>query len=410
MATELPEPLQWVLLLLAGCRWPEADEDQLRDMAEHCRKTAEGLKDASRGADSAIKRALDGQQGNAAQSLGAYWVKFSVGKGTENEPGRLGGAVNALNGMGDMLEQMANSAETAKIQIVVQLGILAFEIATAEAESVVTAGASMLQVPVMIQTQRQIVLGILKKLATEMITMAAKQAIQMAAINLLAQGIELAEGHRKSIDMKEVGQNALGGAIGGATGHLLGAGIGGIGKKLGAEAALGSTVGKMATGAAVGVGADALTQLITTGEVDTSSLLGSGLSGGAGVGLHAAGAAAKAHANAPKPGEGPHLDIPGPTAPGTGGRQDGPPPSFTKPDSAPTGESSYHGPEGNSSTATGTASGTGTGSESKPNGLTPFGSGRTSDAPPPSYAEATSGAGRHDAPPPSYAEATSGAG
>ncbi|MEU5382832.1 toxin glutamine deamidase domain-containing protein [Kitasatospora cineracea] len=409
MATELPEPLQWVLLLLAGCRWPEADEDQLRDMAEHCRKTAEGLKDASRGADSAIKRALDGQQGNAAQSLGAYWVKFSVGKGTENEPGRLGGAVNALNGMGDMLEQMANSAETAKIQIVVQLGILAFEIATAEAESVVTAGASMLQVPVMIQTQRQIVLGILKKLATEMITMAAKQAIQMAAINLLAQGIELAEGHRKSIDMKEVGQNALGGAIGGATGHLLGAGIGGIGKKLGAEAALGSTVGKMATGAAVGVGADALTQLITTGEVDTSSLLGSGLSGGAGVGLHAAGAAAKAHANAPKPGEGPHLDIPGPTAPGTGGRQDGPPPSFTKPDSAPTGESSYHGPEGNSSTATGTASGTGTGSESKPNGLTPFGSGRTSDAPPPSYAEATSGAGRHETPP-SSTESPSGAG
>ncbi|GAA4984256.1 hypothetical protein GCM10025734_06940 [Kitasatospora paranensis] len=339
MAVELPEPLQWVLLLLAGCRWPEADEDQLRDMAAHCRKAAEDLKDAAQGSDAAIKRALDGQQGMAAEALTTYWAKFATGKGTQEDPGYLPGAVNALDGMGDMLEQMANSAETAKIQIIAQLGILAFEIATAEAEAPFTAGASLLEVPVMIGASRAVVSTLLKTLLKEMITMAAKQAAQMAAINLLAQGIEVAEGHRKSIDMNELGQNALGGAIGGASGHLIGRGIGGAGKKLGAESALNSTAGKMATGAVVGVGADVSTQLITTGKVDGESLLGSGLSGGAGAGLHAGAAAIKGHANAPKPAEAPHLDLPNAAA---HGGQHGPP-TFSKP-TASSGGGSYHGP------------------------------------------------------------------
>ncbi|KDN82110.1 hypothetical protein [Kitasatospora cheerisanensis] len=396
MAVELPEPLQWVLLLLAGCRWPEADEDQLRDMADHCRRTADGLKDAAQAGDATIKRALEGQQGVAAEALGKYWEKYSVGKGTQEEPGYLPGAINALNGMGDMLEQMANSAETAKIQIIAQLGILAFELATAEAEAPFTAGASMLEVPAFIAASRATVMATLKTLLKEMLVMAAKQAAQMGAINLLAQGIELAEGHRKSIDMKEVGQNALGGAVGGASAHLIGKGIGKAGEKLGVDAALKTTGGKMATGAAIGVGADVSTQLITTGKVDGESLLGSGLSGGAGAGLHAGASAAKGHFATPKAAEGPKL-------PGSGDHagQDGPP-TFNKPDSSG-GASAYHGPAGSSSgsgSAGGssgsshtadagssvgagshsTASGSGTG-ESKVSGLTPFGAGRSADSP-----------------------------
>ncbi|WAL74912.1 toxin glutamine deamidase domain-containing protein [Kitasatospora sp. YST-16] len=358
MAVELPEPLQWVLLLLAGTRWPEADEDQLREMADHCRKAADSLKDATQSADSTIKRALDGQKGNAAEALGKYWDKYSVGKGTEQDPGYLPGAINALNGMGDMLEQVANSAETAKIQIIAQLGILAFELATAEAEAPFTAGASLLEVPVMIAASRVVVSQLLKKLLKEMLEMAAKQAAQMAAINFLAQGIEVAEGHRKSIDMKEVGQNALGGAVGGASAHLIGKGIGAAGKKIGAESALNSTAGKMATGAAVGVGADVSTQLITTGKVDSESLLGSGLSGGAGAGLHAGASALKGHAAAPKPAEAPKLDLPHSTgSTGDGASHDGPP-TFSK-SATSSGDSAYQGPSGTSSSGSSGSSGSG---------------------------------------------------
>ncbi|MEV7175321.1 hypothetical protein [Kitasatospora sp. NPDC093679] len=338
MAVELPEPLQWVLLLLAGTRWPEADEDMLRDMAERWRDGAKTLEDAGRSADSAVKRALDGQRGAAADALGKHWSQFTTGKGTEAEPGYFPGLVQACNGMGDMLEAMANSAETAKIQIVAQLGILAFEIATAEAEAPFTAGASLAEIPVFVGISRTAVQQILKQLLKETLQFAAKQAAQMAAINLLAQGIEVMEGHRKSVDMKELGQNALGGAVAGASGHLIGKGLSAGGSKLGLSSVMETTAGRMAHGAAVGVGADVSTQLITTGHVEGGSLLGSGLSGGASVGLHRGAAAVKGHFNGPPKIPTPHAgpEGAGGATPGAGGA-----PVFSKSDS---GSSSYRGP------------------------------------------------------------------
>ncbi|WP_043176056.1 toxin glutamine deamidase domain-containing protein [Streptomyces sp. NRRL B-24484] len=340
MAVELPEPLQWVLLLLAGTRWPEADEDMLRDMAERWRDGAKTLEDAGRSADSAVKRALDGQRGSAADALAKHWSQFTTGKGTEEDPGYFPGLVQACNGMGDMLEAMANSAETAKIQIVAQLGILAFEIATAEAEAPFTAGVSLAEIPVFVGISRTAVQQILKQLLKETLEFAAKQAAQMAAINLMAQGIEVMEGHRKSIDMKELGQNALGGAVAGASGHLIGKGLSAGGSKLGLSSVMETTAGRMAHGAAVGVGADVSTQLITTGHVEGGSLLGSGLSGGASVGLHRGASAVKGHFNGPPKIPTPHA---GPEGAGGGTAGAGGTPVFSKSDS---GSAGYRGPSG----------------------------------------------------------------
>ncbi|MEU6236829.1 hypothetical protein ABZ885_27905, partial [Kitasatospora sp. NPDC047058] len=314
MATELPEPLQWVLLLLSGTRWPEADEDNLRSMAGHWRDMAQTLTDVAESADAAVKRALEGQVGVAATGLSQYWDNFTVGKG-EAQPGALPGLAKACEGMGDMLESMANSAETAKIQIIAQLGILAVEIATAEVEAPFTAGLSLAQIPVMVGISRTAVQQILKKLAMEAMKFAAKQAVQMAAINLLAQSIQILEGHRKSLDLKELGDNAAGGAVAGASGHLLGKGIGAAGSKVGLGGALKTVPGKMVTAGAAGVGADVVTQVVTTGTVDSHSLLGSGLSGASAAGLHAAGAAVNEHFKAPA------VEVPHGAVPGAGGAE-----------------------------------------------------------------------------------------
>ncbi|MER5639666.1 toxin glutamine deamidase domain-containing protein [Kitasatospora sp. NPDC002227] len=386
MAVELPEPLQWVLLLLAGTRWPEADEDQLRAMADHWRKTADGIEHAAQTADTAMKNALDGQKGTGAEAAAQGWAKFTTGKGTEDDPGYFPGTVKACRGMGDMLEAMANSAETAKIQIVAQLGILAFEIATAEAEAVGTAGLSLLEIPAMIAAGKATIGGILKKLLQEVAMHALKMAVQMGAINLMAQTIELAEGHRKSIDTKELGDSFKGGALSGAFGNVLGKGLGAAGGKLLGKG-MDSLGAKMAHGAATGVGTDVLTQLTLTGKVDSGSLLGSGLSGGAGVGLHAGAQGVRDHFNGP-PKFAPEHGIGDPVPPGEGGRQDGPPPSTPHGeigDPVPSGSggrqdgppsssegssdnSTYHGPDG--------ASGGGEHS----NNLAPFGSDRPSSS------------------------------
>ncbi|RAJ29699.1 hypothetical protein K353_06587, partial [Kitasatospora sp. SolWspMP-SS2h] len=421
MAVEIPEPLQWVFLLLAGTRWPEADEDQLRDMADHCRKTAQGLQDAAQSADSAVKQALDGQKGTAAEALGTYWDTYTVGEGTPENPGYLPGTVNALNAMGDMLEQVANSAETAKIQIIAQLGILAFQVATAEAEAPFTAGASLAQIPVEVGIVRETVGEILQTLLRETLEMAAKMAAQMGAINLLAQTIEVAEGHRKSIDGKEFGRSVLGGAAGGAAAHLIGKGIGAGGAKIGAKDMVGSVPGKMVTGAAAGVGADVSAQLATTGKVDGDSLLGSGLSGAAGAGLHAGAAGIKGHISPPPAPPAPKLDLHGGSGSGSSGAgagagHDGPA-TFNK-STTSSGGGTYHGPAGtpsgsggrgravtettNTSPSTPHPSGTGAGGGSKADGLVPFGpgSGHSSAASTPPTPHDRTGQHIQDAPAP----------
>ncbi|AUG76708.1 hypothetical protein CFP65_1834 [Kitasatospora sp. MMS16-BH015] len=404
MAQELPEPLQWVLLLLAGCRWPEADEDQLREMADHWRKTADGIEHAGQLADTTMKNALEGQRGGGAEAAAAAWADYTTGKGTEEDPGLIPGMVQACRGMGDMLESMANSAETAKITIVAQLGIMAVEIATAEAAAVETLGASMATIPEIIAAGRAAVMAALKTLLKDALKFALRMAIQMGAINLLAQGIEVAEGHRKSIDMKELGQAVEGGAISGAAGHLLGKGLGVLGNSALGKGAMGTLGGRIAHGAATGVGTDVVTQLAMTGKVDPNSLLGSGLSGGAGVGIHAGAQGIRDHFNGP-PKFGPEGGVPGggaheagaheggtpeigdPVPSGEGGRQDGPPPSTSEiGDPVPSGEggrqdgpppssgsggdnSTYHGP-GNSPPSSSPHESTGK--------IAPFGSDRPS--------------------------------
>ncbi|MFJ1708055.1 toxin glutamine deamidase domain-containing protein [Kitasatospora sp. NPDC088346] len=273
---------------------------------------------------------------------------------------------------------MANSAETAKIQIVAQLGILAFEIATAEAEAPFTAGVSLAQIPIAVGVSRAVVQQVLKKLLQEALEFAAKQAAQMAAINVLAQGIEVMEGHRKSIDMKEVGQNALGGAVAGASGHLIGKGLSGAGGKMGLAGAMQTVPGKMVHGAATGVGTDAATQLITTGHVEGGSLLGSGMGGAGAVGAHAAAAAGRAHFKGPTGGI-PHGGVPGADGrhPDGGGKSDaGGKPVFGGGKDLGSGSayrgpgSTDHGPGPSAEKAGGTPDTGGT------KGLVPFGSDR----------------------------------
>ncbi|BFV61098.1 hypothetical protein KCMC57_up62020 [Kitasatospora sp. CMC57] len=363
MAVELPEPLQWVLLLLAGTRWPEGEEDVMREMADRWRATGETLADVGTSVGSAIQRALDGQQGKAAEGLATHWAKFSVGKGTEEDPGFFPGMVKSCEGMAEMLDNMANSTETAKIQIVAQLGILAFEIATAEASAPFTAGASLAAIPAAVAVSRVVVQQILKKLLKEALEFAAKEAAQEVAINLLAQTIQIAEGNRTGLDGKELGQSALGGAVGGASGNLIGKGLGSAAGKAGLGNALESVGGKMVHGAAVGVGADVSTQLITTGTVDGGSLLGSGLSGGSNVGLQHGASALKGKfggdvPDVPTGGSLPSTDAPpvfggrpgGPS--GTGGSGDSSTSSGTHSTGEDGGADAYRGPSGGGSRST----------------------------------------------------------
>ncbi|MGX1477888.1 UNVERIFIED_CONTAM: hypothetical protein RKD50_006696 [Streptomyces canus] len=135
MGVVLPSELDAALDLI-GISWPNVDEDDYRDMAQAMREFADDIDDGAADAHAAISDLIGTNEGLAVQALEMHWSKV---KGTHltnlAEAGRL--AATALDGVAVLIEG-------AKLAAIVQLGILAAEIAAAIAAAPVTLGLSTL--------------------------------------------------------------------------------------------------------------------------------------------------------------------------------------------------------------------------------------------------------------------------
>jgi hypothetical protein len=131
----LPSELDAALDLI-GISWPNVDEDDYRDMAQAMREFADDIDDGAADAHAAISDLIGTNEGLAIQALEKHW---DVVKGTHltnlAEAGRM--AATALDGVAVLIEG-------AKLAAIVQLGILAAEIAAALAAAPLTFGLSTL--------------------------------------------------------------------------------------------------------------------------------------------------------------------------------------------------------------------------------------------------------------------------
>ncbi|MER7566762.1 nucleic acid/nucleotide deaminase domain-containing protein [Streptomyces sp. NPDC048523] len=135
MGVVLPSELDAALDLI-GISWPNVDEDDYRDMAQAMREFADDIDDGAADAHAAIADLIGTNEGLAIQALEKHW---DVVKGTHltnlAEAGRM--AATALDGVAVLIEG-------AKLAAIVQLGILAAEIAAAIAAAPLTLGLSTL--------------------------------------------------------------------------------------------------------------------------------------------------------------------------------------------------------------------------------------------------------------------------
>ncbi|MDQ0907219.1 hypothetical protein QFZ22_003204 [Streptomyces canus] len=135
MGVVLPSELDAALDLI-GISWPNVDEDDYRDMAQAMREFADDIDHGAADAHAAISDLIGSNEGLAIQALEKHW---DIVKGTHltnlAEAGRL--AATALDGVAVLIEG-------AKLAAIVQLGILAAEIAAAIAAAPVTLGLSTL--------------------------------------------------------------------------------------------------------------------------------------------------------------------------------------------------------------------------------------------------------------------------
>ncbi|MFI5553781.1 nucleic acid/nucleotide deaminase domain-containing protein [Streptomyces sp. NPDC051738] len=135
MGVVLPSELDAALDLI-GISWPNVDEDDYREMAQAMREFADDIDDGAADAHQAITDLIGGNEGLAIQALEKHWGLVK-GKHLTNlaEAGRV--AATALDGVAVLIEG-------AKLAAIVQLGILAAEIAAAIAAAPVTLGLSTL--------------------------------------------------------------------------------------------------------------------------------------------------------------------------------------------------------------------------------------------------------------------------
>ncbi|PPK69776.1 glycohydrolase toxin TNT-related protein [Actinokineospora auranticolor] len=119
MGIELPPELVDVAAA-AGVRWPEADEDRMRESARAWRDAGTSLATLTGDADSAAHSALSTVEGDAATAAGRHWSTF-----VQPDTGHLTSPVNGCEAAADRLEHAAEQIGAAKVEIVRNLVALA---------------------------------------------------------------------------------------------------------------------------------------------------------------------------------------------------------------------------------------------------------------------------------------------
>ncbi|MGP4015618.1 glycohydrolase toxin TNT-related protein [Saccharopolyspora sp. 5N708] len=125
MGIELPAELRDVAAR-AGARWPEADEDAMRELATAWREAAKSIDALAGDADGAAQGALGAFDGEAAQAARREWDAFAAAEGV------LPSTAQQCRAAADRLDHAAEQVGAAKVQLVRELVALAKQTDAAE--------------------------------------------------------------------------------------------------------------------------------------------------------------------------------------------------------------------------------------------------------------------------------------
>ncbi|MGW0179879.1 WXG100-like domain-containing protein, partial [Nocardia sp. NPDC003345] len=299
MSIEIPPELQW-LSYLAGASWPKGDEDALFALSQDWTDAANALlNELIPALRTACDTALRNYSGSGADQMSAQFDKFFAGDSS------IESMAHALEQLADSVFDCGTQVEYAKLQIIITLAVMAIEIAYALASA-----WGAWAVPIIQATGAGVMRTIASRMASALAARATKmaqtplwrltaiQALEEAAIGFgidaLAQGIQLAQGHREEFDTEQAFVTAavsgFAGAVAAPVGYYGGKYLGGVVSKHGpmtwwkgglVAVGVGIPAGLVGAGASiVGVG-------VLTGnwEFDPAALVG-GVGGGIAGGMH----------------------------------------------------------------------------------------------------------------------------
>lgn len=150
MSLELPGELISLLGLL-GYTWPEADEDKLFEMGQTWISFSATINDIVGDANAGAGTVWSENSGQDIAAFQAWWSK----EGSPADALTDGATAAVLTGTGLII--CGTIVLALKIAVIIQLTVLAIQIAQAIATAAVTFGASLLEIPIFQQITRTIV-------------------------------------------------------------------------------------------------------------------------------------------------------------------------------------------------------------------------------------------------------------
>jgi hypothetical protein len=141
MGMQLPGELIGLLGIL-GYDWPESDEESMFNLAGEWTGMADKVAERVEGLQAAARTLLEGNSGAHIDAFQKEW------EAEESSPASLAKAADPANQLNIGLTVMAAIVTALKIQVIVQLALLAAQIAWALATAPLTFGASLAQIPI----------------------------------------------------------------------------------------------------------------------------------------------------------------------------------------------------------------------------------------------------------------------
>ncbi|MFE6894448.1 hypothetical protein [Streptomyces sp. NPDC057694] len=218
-AHNVPPELQNLLLITTGNRWPTGDETALRAEAAAWRETAHALKPVVELVETVGSLADRALSGAGEDAVDAFIARLVGGHGVDEPDAVLPLLIEAAESAAEALEEEALQIETLRIEIIGALVVLFLQLIIDSAMWMFGGAAKAAED---IIATRVLCLAFVRQAVAHMVTRLTESVVAMVGMALLAQIIELGEGHRRSLDGRELGVAAVNGAVGAPVGFGMG--------------------------------------------------------------------------------------------------------------------------------------------------------------------------------------------
>jgi hypothetical protein len=163
----LPSELQMAIGLV-GIPWPDVDEDQLRNYADHLRTFAASLSDTHGAAHASVSALSASNSGPSYEALIERWAHVSSS--------HMHALIEGCHDLANALHVAADAVVVAKDAIIAALVVLAAAFIADQAAAIATLGLAEAALPLAIEAARVVIKGALDQLEQ----MAIAEALQMA--------------------------------------------------------------------------------------------------------------------------------------------------------------------------------------------------------------------------------------